>query len=101
MARVCDLTSTKVLFGNKVSHSNRKTSRKFLPNLHSVQLTSEALRKKFSLSVSTRALKTVMKKGGLDRFLIETSMRKLSLEAQKIAALVRAAAKSEVSDRSI
>lgn len=33
MSRVCQVTGKGVLSGNNVSHSNRKTRRRFLPNL--------------------------------------------------------------------
>ena len=33
MSRVCQITGKKVMVGNNVSHSNRKTKRKFYPNL--------------------------------------------------------------------
>ena len=33
MSRICDITGKKVMVGNNVSHSNRKTKRKFYPNL--------------------------------------------------------------------
>ncbi len=43
MPRECDLTGTRVSYGHNVSHSNRKTSRRFLPNLQKVTLSSDAL----------------------------------------------------------
>ena len=33
MARICDITGKKVMVGNNVSHSNKKTKRRFYPNL--------------------------------------------------------------------
>jgi large subunit ribosomal protein L28 len=33
MSKVCDITGKKTLFGNKVSHANNKSRRKFYPNL--------------------------------------------------------------------
>ena len=33
MSRVCQLTGKSVMVGNNVSHSNRKTKRRFFPNL--------------------------------------------------------------------
>jgi len=47
VSRICELTDRKKSFGNKVSHSNRKTKRTFLLNLHKVTLTSDILNKKF------------------------------------------------------
>jgi large subunit ribosomal protein L28 len=63
MSRVCQITGKSVMVGNNVSHSNRKTKRKFYPNL---------LVKKFyvpeddmyvTLKISASALRTINKKG--------------------------------------
>ena len=43
MARRCELTGKGVQTGNKVSHANNKTRRRFLPNLCNVTLISDAL----------------------------------------------------------
>jgi len=67
----CDLTGKKPLVGHKVSHSNIKTKRRFLPNLRSVTLISDTLGRKVRLRVSANALKTVDHRGGLDAFLLK------------------------------
>ena len=59
MSRMCQLTGKKPQSGHNVSHSNRKTKRRFLPNLQRVTLPSEALGRTVTLKVSTRALRTV------------------------------------------
>lgn len=63
MSRICDLTGKKPMFGNKVSHSNRKTRRVFVPNLFTktfyIPETDEWVR----LKVSSKALKTINKLG--------------------------------------
>ncbi|HSJ95949.1 MAG TPA: 50S ribosomal protein L28, partial [Myxococcota bacterium] len=64
MPRRCELTGTRVSFGNNVSHSNRKSSRTFAPNLQSVSLLSDGLGRAVRLRVTTRALRTVQKRGG-------------------------------------
>jgi large subunit ribosomal protein L28 len=74
----CDLTGKKALVGHKVSHSNIKTKRRFLPNLQNVTLTSEALGRRFRVRVSTNALKTVDHRGGLDAFLLKAKNEDLS-----------------------
>jgi large subunit ribosomal protein L28 len=84
VSRVCELTNKKKAFGNKVSHSNRKTKRAFLLNLHKVTLMSEILNRKFSFRIATRTLRTIDYKGDLDAFLLNTRTIKLSEEAQKI-----------------
>ncbi|HRK25512.1 MAG TPA: 50S ribosomal protein L28 [Beijerinckiaceae bacterium] len=81
MSRRCELTGKGVLSGHKVSHSNRKTKRKFLPNLANVTLLSDALGKAVKLRVSTNALRTVEHRGGLDAFLVDAKDCELSRDA--------------------
>ena len=91
MARRCSLTGKEVQFGHNVSHSNRKTNRRFVPNIQKVSLQSEALGRSVPLRVSTRALRTVQKKGGLDAFLLGTDDLKLPPEALRLKRKVRKA----------
>ena len=63
MARVCDLTGKRPISGNRVSHSNRKTKRKFLPNLHTKKFYLEEEDRWVELKVSSAALRTITKKG--------------------------------------
>jgi large subunit ribosomal protein L28 len=86
MSRRCELTGKAVLSGHLVSHSNRKTKRKFLPNLVNVTLQSDALRRSVRLRVSANALRTVEHRGGLDAFLAKASEAELS---PKVGALKR------------
>jgi large subunit ribosomal protein L28 len=81
MSRKCDLTGKSAQTGHKVSHSNRKTKRRFLPNLVNVTLTSDALDRTVRLRVSTHALKTVDHRGGLDAFLKKAKEADLSPKA--------------------
>lgn len=84
MARRCMITGKGVMSGNNVSHAVNKTRRRFLPNLQSTRLMSEVLGEDVRLRLSTRALRTIEVKGGLDAFLLGTPNRKLPAEAQKI-----------------
>ncbi len=81
MSRRCDLTGKGALVGNKVSHSNRKTKRRFLPNLVNVTMLSDALERSVKLRVSTNALKSVDHRGGLDAFLLKAHEDELSPKA--------------------
>jgi large subunit ribosomal protein L28 len=63
MSRVCQLTGKKVMVGNKVSHSNRKTKRKFYPNLVSKKFYLPEEDSFITLKVSTSALRTINKRG--------------------------------------
>ena len=78
MSRRCELTGKAVLSGHLVSHSNRKTKRKFLPNLVNVTLQSDALQRSVRLRVSANALRTVEHRGGLDAFLAKARESELS-----------------------
>jgi large subunit ribosomal protein L28 len=63
MSRVCQLTGKSVMVGNNVSHSNRKTKRRFLPNLVVKRFYLPEEDRYITLKVSTSALRTVNKKG--------------------------------------
>jgi large subunit ribosomal protein L28 len=80
MPRRCHLTGTKSRSGQNVSHSNRKSKRTFDPNLQRVHLASDALGRSVAIRVSTRALRTVTKLGGIDAFLLATDDAKLPPE---------------------
>lgn len=80
MARRCPLSGKGVLVGNNVSHANNKTKRRFLPNLQYRRLFSETLGETVRLRISTNALRTIDKHGGLDRFLLETPESRLPRE---------------------
>jgi large subunit ribosomal protein L28 len=87
MSRRCELTGKGAQVGHKVSHSNRKTKRRFLPNLLNVTVMSDALGRSVKLRVSANALKTIDHRGGLDAFLlkakdVELSPRVLDLKRQ-------------------
>ena len=84
MSKKCQLTGKSFLKGNKVSHANNKTKRKYIPNLQIVSLVSDKLKGKIKLKVATSALRTVEKKGGLDKYLIDTPSAKLPPMALKL-----------------
>ena len=63
MSRFCQLTGKKVLSGNNVSHSNKKTKRKFYPNLQTKKFFIPEENKWITLKVSTAAIRTINKKG--------------------------------------
>jgi large subunit ribosomal protein L28 len=84
MSRVCELSGKGPMSGNKVSHANNKTRRRFLPNLNEVTLISDILGKSFSLRISAAALRTVDHRGGLDAFLAKAKDDELSTDALKI-----------------
>jgi large subunit ribosomal protein L28 len=84
MSRRCDLTAKGPQVGHKVSHSNIKTKRRFLPNLLNVTLISDALGRSVKLRISANALKSVDHRGGLDAFLMKAKDSELSPKAMEI-----------------
>ncbi|MDR1494736.1 MAG: 50S ribosomal protein L28 [Rickettsiales bacterium] len=78
MSRSCCLTKAGAQSGHKVSHSEIKTNRRFLPNLQRVSLRSDALGVGLSLRIATKTLRTVNKYGSLDSFLVNFGYNKLS-----------------------
>ena len=63
MARVCQLTGKVPVTGNKVSHSNIKTKRRFLPNLQTKRFYLAEEDKWVTLKLSTEGIRTVNKRG--------------------------------------
>ena len=84
MSRRCSLTGKEVQCGHNVSKSNRRTNRRFQVNLQKVSLVSNALGRVVPLRISTRALRTVQKKGGLDAFLLSTAEANLGEEGVRL-----------------
>jgi large subunit ribosomal protein L28 len=87
MSRRCELTGKSAQVGHKVSHSNIKTKRRFLPNLLNVTMISDVLGRPVRLRISANALRSVDHRGGLDSFLAkardaELSPRALDLKRQ-------------------
>jgi large subunit ribosomal protein L28 len=63
MARVCELTGKKTVSGNNVSHSHKKTKRKFYPNLQKKKFYLPEEDRWVTLKVSTSAIRTITKLG--------------------------------------
>jgi large subunit ribosomal protein L28 len=89
MSRRCELTGKSAQVGHKVSHSNIKTKRRFLPNLLNVTMISDALGRSVKLRVSANALKTVDHRGGLDAFLLKAKDDDLSEKALELKRQIR------------
>ncbi len=63
MSRVCELTGKRTVAGNNVSHSKRRTKRKFYPNLHKKKFFIPEVDRWVTLKVSTTAMRNIDKKG--------------------------------------
>ncbi len=95
MSRRCELTGKGVMSGNNVSHANNRTRRRFLPNLQNSSMVSDALGKSVSFRVSTNAIRTVEKSGGIDAYLLSAKDENLSLNAARVKRAIKAALTSE------
>ena len=84
MAKRCQITGKSVMSGNNVSHAKNRTRRRFLPNLQQTSMESEILGRTVSLRVTTSAIRTVEKHGGLDSFLMQARNAELADEARAL-----------------
>lgn len=78
MSRVCQVTGKRPTSGNKVSHSNIKKRRRFLPNLHTQRFWVESEGRWVTLRLSTRGLRTIEKRG------IDTVLAELRLAGTQV-----------------
>ena len=78
MARVCQVTGKIPVGGNKVSHSNIKTKRRFLPNLQKKRFYLAEEDKWITLKLTTDAIRTINKNG------LFTVVKELRARGEKI-----------------
>ncbi|MFT3823766.1 MAG: 50S ribosomal protein L28 [Chitinophagaceae bacterium] len=78
MARVCMVTGKVPVTGNRVSHSNIKTKRRFLPNLQTKRFFLAEEDKWVTLKVSTEGIRTIAKRG------LYTVVKELRAQGEKI-----------------
>ncbi len=78
MSKVCQVTGKRPVTGNNVSHSHRKTRRRFLPNLHYHRFWVESEQRFVRLRVSAAGMRVIDKKG------IDTVLTELRARGEKI-----------------
>lgn len=78
MSRRCQLFGTGPAFGKTVSHSHRRTNRRFNPNIQSKRYYLESERRWIRLTLSTRAIKTIDRRG------IESVVAEIRRSGQKV-----------------
>ena len=78
MSQVCELTGRRPAYGNKVSHSNIKTRIRWMPNLREKSYLIPELQQTISLRLSTRAIRTIDKLGGITQAIMNAGETKLS-----------------------
>ena len=90
MTRKCQINLNKsVLTGNRVSHSNRKTKKRFMPNIQNYSLMSDILSSFIKIKATPSSIRTIEHKKGLDHFLLTTQSSKLSPEILKIKKIIK------------
>jgi len=78
MSKVCQVTGKRPITGNKVSHSNIKTKRRFLPNLQQKRFFLAEEDKWVTLKLSSEGIRTINKRG------LYTVVKELRLAGTKI-----------------
>lgn len=84
MAQVCELTGKRPAYGNKVSHSNIKTRTRWMPNLRSKKYLIPELQQTISLLLSSRAIRTIDKLGGITPAIFAMKETLLSEQLQSV-----------------
>lgn len=92
MSRRCTVSGKTVQVGHNVSHANNKTKRRFLPNLQSTRLMSDALDQQVRLRLTPHAIRTIEHNGGLDAYLLATPDYQLPEAAQRLKRRIARAA---------
>jgi len=78
MSRVCQVTGKRPKIGHHVSHSNIKTKRRFLPNLHKHRFWVESEQRWVTLQVSSKGMRIIDKKG------IEAVLAEIRTRGEKV-----------------
>jgi large subunit ribosomal protein L28 len=84
MSVVCDILGKRRLKGNRVSHANNKKIHFQQPNIQERRLFVPELNVFYRLNVSTSALRTLDKVGGLSNYIMKTDPNKLTPKLKKL-----------------
>jgi large subunit ribosomal protein L28 len=84
MAQVCELTGKRPAYGNRVSHSNIKTRTRWMPNLRSKKYLIPELQQTIALLLSSRAIRTIDKLGGITPAIFAMKEALLSEQLQSV-----------------
>lgn len=84
MAQICELTGIKPMYGNKVSHANNKTKRRQFANLKKKKYFIAELSRSVTLTLSTRAIRSIEKMGGIAGALLSASDETMSTRLKKL-----------------
>jgi large subunit ribosomal protein L28 len=95
MSKHCELTGKGPTTGNLVSHSNIKTRTRWLPNLKKKKYLIPELQQNVSLKLSTHAIKTIDKQGGISRALLLAKDANLSERLMHIKTQIKKSLKKK------
>jgi large subunit ribosomal protein L28 len=85
----CQVLGTKSVSGNSISHSNAVTQRWFRLNIHKHSFFSEILQKSIVFKCTTRAYRSVHKNGGIDKYILDRSVFKLTDELMQVRKILK------------
>jgi large subunit ribosomal protein L28 len=101
MAQVCELTGKRPAYGNKVSHSNIKTRIRWMPNLRKKKYMIPELGQSMAIMLSSRAIRTIDKLGGISAAIMNANEKSLSERLQQVRGKIyRARVKSTQTPKS-
>jgi len=95
MSQVCELTGKKPLYGNKVSHSNRHTRRRWNINIQNKTVFIPELKVSMRFKLSTEAIKIISKHGGLAKAVYKVPENKLSEKLVRLKKKLKPVKKTE------
>lgn len=98
MTRRCELSGKLPMSGQLRSHAENKSKRTFRPNLCTVSLISDVLKRTVRLKVSAHALRSVEHRGGLDAYLLRARDEELSERCRRLKREVQKAKAATVSE---
>ena len=78
MSKVCQVTGKKLGFGKQLSHSHRRTNRRWNPNVQRKRYWLPSEKRWIKLNVSTKGIKTIDKRG------IESVVANMRRQGQKV-----------------
>ncbi len=84
MSCKCELTGVRAQFGNNVSHSQRKTRRRFNPNIRVKHYRSELTGQNYKMTIIAKTMRTIEKHGGFDFFMLNADPANMSDNAKSI-----------------
>jgi large subunit ribosomal protein L28 len=84
MGQVCELTGKRPAYGNKVSHSNIKTRTRWMPNLRKKKFLIPELQQTIAILLSSRAIRTIDKLGGITPAIMNATEKSLSERLQQV-----------------